>query len=170
MLTAYWQQGSSISGQHFNHEDFVHDDSVRPRTLDNDVAAADTGGTVASVGPVGTICTVLVAELAVGCALEVDGTGEALGVGVMAGDDAARPVVDVHPATAASAMITTASRGEPITALLGRQLPGVGETQADPPPQVLVALHCGGTDSQPSRGRTTAHMYRPCWMRSAARL
>jgi hypothetical protein len=42
MLTAYWQQGSSISGQHFNHEDFVHDDSVRPRTLDNDVAAADT--------------------------------------------------------------------------------------------------------------------------------
>jgi hypothetical protein len=42
MLTACWQQGASIPGQHSNQEDFVHDDSVRPRPLDNDVTAADT--------------------------------------------------------------------------------------------------------------------------------
>jgi hypothetical protein len=42
MLTACWQQGASIPGQHSNQEEFVHDDSVRPRPLDNDVAAADT--------------------------------------------------------------------------------------------------------------------------------
>jgi hypothetical protein len=42
MLTAGWQQGVSIPGQHSNKEDFVHDDSVRPRSLHLDVAAADT--------------------------------------------------------------------------------------------------------------------------------
>src|SRR6202043_2874549 len=42
MLTACWQQGASIPGQHSNQEDFVHVDSVRPGPLDNDVAAADT--------------------------------------------------------------------------------------------------------------------------------
>jgi hypothetical protein len=30
MLTARWQQGVTIPGQHFNQEDFVHDDSVQP--------------------------------------------------------------------------------------------------------------------------------------------
>jgi hypothetical protein len=48
MLTACWQQGVSITGQPANEEDFVHDDSVRPRPLVNDVAAADT--TVAAGG------------------------------------------------------------------------------------------------------------------------
>jgi hypothetical protein len=48
MLTAGWQQGASIPGQHSNKEDFVHDDSVRPRSLDIGGAAADT--TVAAGG------------------------------------------------------------------------------------------------------------------------
>jgi hypothetical protein len=42
MLTAGWQQAVSIPGQRSNEEDFVHDDSVRPRLLHRDVAAADT--------------------------------------------------------------------------------------------------------------------------------
>jgi hypothetical protein len=42
MLTAGWQQGVSIPGQRSNEEDFVHDDSVWPRLLHHDVAAADT--------------------------------------------------------------------------------------------------------------------------------
>jgi hypothetical protein len=42
MLTACWQQGVSIPGQHSNQEDFVDDDFVRLRPLDGDVAAADT--------------------------------------------------------------------------------------------------------------------------------
>src|SRR5665647_1412543 len=42
MLTACWQQGISITGQHSNAEDFVHDDHLRPRLLDHNVAAADT--------------------------------------------------------------------------------------------------------------------------------
>src|SRR5882724_5501879 len=48
MLTACWQQGVIITGQRSNHEDFVHDDSLRPRPLDDNVAAADT--TVAAGG------------------------------------------------------------------------------------------------------------------------
>jgi hypothetical protein len=31
-----------ITGQHSNQGDFVHDDSLRPRLLEHDVAAADT--------------------------------------------------------------------------------------------------------------------------------
>jgi hypothetical protein len=48
MLTACWQQGVSITGQRFEHEDFVDDDSVWPRLVDHNIAAADT--TVAAGG------------------------------------------------------------------------------------------------------------------------
>jgi len=48
MLTAGWQQGVSIPGQHRNKGDFVDDDFVRTGPLDIDVAAADT--TVAAGG------------------------------------------------------------------------------------------------------------------------
>jgi hypothetical protein len=42
MLTACWQQGVSITGQHSNEEDFVHDDYLWPRLLDDGFATADT--------------------------------------------------------------------------------------------------------------------------------
>jgi hypothetical protein len=48
MLTACWQQVASITGQHLNGEDFIHDHHLRPRSLGRDVAAADT--TVAAGG------------------------------------------------------------------------------------------------------------------------
>jgi hypothetical protein len=41
MLTVGWQQAASITGQHRNQGDFLHDHSLS-RPLDDDVAAADT--------------------------------------------------------------------------------------------------------------------------------
>jgi hypothetical protein len=42
LLTACWQQTVSITGQHSNEGDFVHDHSLRLRHLDGGIAAADT--------------------------------------------------------------------------------------------------------------------------------